>query len=155
MRPGARWQGTPRIDLRDSNMGRPDPAGFALEALRERIGGRDRARQLVGCPVGDHDLLMSGEPEEPWVAADRLAVHVDPDELVPAAAVAPYAVGGEAHPPHVEHLAQGEGPHDGGLDVNDPGGVVSVQRGEESLSFVDPDVHRNLDTPPIHEDIEM
>jgi len=39
--------------------------------------------------------------------------------------------------------------------VDDPCGVVGVEGREESLSLVDPDVRRDLDTRAVDEDLEM
>jgi hypothetical protein len=49
----------------------------ASYSLGEPVAGRDRARQLGGGSVRDHDLLVRLESYDPWVTAHLLAIHED------------------------------------------------------------------------------
>src|SRR5205823_2239149 len=62
---------------------------------------------------------------------------------------------GEPHAPHVEELAEREDADRGRLDVNDPRGVVRVDRGQEALLLVDADQGGDGDMPAVDEQVEM
>jgi len=64
-------------------------------------------------------------------------------------------MGVEPNAPDVEELAEGELADDRRLDVDDPARVVGVDRRQDQVHSIDPDVRGDRDPQAIHEEIEM
>jgi hypothetical protein len=85
----------------------------------------------------------------------RPAVHVDRERPARPDACSAHALAIEPKTPHVEELPEGERPERGRLDMNDPGRVMGVDRGEDTADLVDPDVGWHHDRDAVDDEVEM
>ena len=98
---------------------------------------------------------MLRERKHARIACEELPVDEDAGCLGPRRAVAAETARSQSQPPDGEELTERERPHVGGLDVDDPGLVMGVERRDEALGFVDPDAGRNSDAPAVDVEVEV
>src|SRR5690242_10811242 len=98
---------------------------------------------------------MGGEDQSPGIAAHRLAVREDVELVIALRTVAADAILREANSPDIEELTDGEIANFVGLDMNDAGAVMRVQRRNESFVVVDADVGGDGYPFVMNEDVEV
>jgi hypothetical protein len=129
--------------------------GATSETGREVIRRRDRVRELGRGAECHDDLLVLREGERAGVAGEGLAVHEDRQGPAGPVAGPTDAVAIEPHAPDVEEVAEREIADHGRLDVDDPGRVMGVDRGEVARGSVYPDVGRDRDRLAVDEEIKV
>jgi len=121
-------------------------SGRKLKARRNLLGGRaiDNRYFLVGFKFKFAGIACHG----PTIAED-----IQRGTFL--SAITADAVSRQSDAPNVEKLAQRIRLNSRRLDMDDPGTVMSMDRGDKSLDPVDADRRGDPDRTPIHKDIQM